>query len=101
MLDRQGCWRVLAAGTITLLTARMSSAADPPATEPIDVDVWAGPNTPESIESGRAVGRVTEDQIRDSAPGSLADAVRGRAGVAVQQTTPGQGTVYVRGLSSR
>lgn len=33
--------------------------------------------------------------------GTVADSVRGEAGVSVQQTTPGQGTLFVRGLSGR
>lgn len=108
MLARQALWPTLTAASVSLLSVGEARADPPspsqgaaPVTAPLEVDVWAGPNTPDSIRSGRAVGRVTEDQIRDGAPGSLADAVRGRAGVAVQQTTPGQGTVYVRGLSSR
>jgi hemoglobin/transferrin/lactoferrin receptor protein len=45
---------------------------------------------------------VSGAEMRDEAPQSLADAMRGQApGVSIQQTTPGQGTVSVRGLSGR
>lgn len=81
-----------------LAAARSAHGAEP---EAIEVTVSAEPNAPETPDSARAVSHVSEERIRDTAPGSLADALRARAGVSVQQTTPGQGTVYVRGMSSR
>jgi outer membrane receptor protein involved in Fe transport len=51
-----------------------------------------------------SLGATTVDQatIRDEAPTSLADGLRTAApSVSIQQTTPGQGTIYVRGLSGR
>jgi outer membrane cobalamin receptor len=48
-----------------------------------------------------ATSVVDRDAARASAPQSLADALRSSPSVSVQQTTPGQGTVYVRGLSGR
>jgi outer membrane receptor protein involved in Fe transport len=45
---------------------------------------------------------VDSEAVRDEAPMSAADAVRTAApSVSIQQTTPGQGTIYVRGLSGR
>lgn len=45
---------------------------------------------------------VSQETIRAEAPTSLADALRTAApSVSIQQTTPGQGTIYVRGLSGR
>ena len=82
----------------TILYPLRAGADEPP---PLEVTIVAAPNAPEPLDSSRAASRVSEEKIREVAPGSLADALRGRAGVAVQQTTPGQGTVYVRGLSSR
>lgn len=69
--------------------------------EPLEVIVQGKPNEPDTFSSARAASRVTEGDIRMLQAGSIADALRGRAGVGVQQTTPGQGTIYVRGLSSR
>lgn len=45
---------------------------------------------------------VTQERIRDEAPTSAADGLRLTApSLSIQQTTPGQGTIYVRGLSGR
>ncbi len=45
---------------------------------------------------------IDEEEIRTQVPGSLADGVRTASpSVSIQQTTPGQGTIYVRGLSGR
>ncbi len=45
---------------------------------------------------------VSQETLRAEAPTSLADGVRAAApSVSIQQTTPGQGTIYVRGLSGR
>jgi TonB-dependent heme/hemoglobin receptor len=41
---------------------------------------------------------VDLDAIRAAAPQTVMEALRGRAGAYVQQTTPGQGTVILRGL---
>ncbi|MBI5534765.1 MAG: TonB-dependent receptor [Deltaproteobacteria bacterium] len=68
--------------------------------EPIEIIV-RGSKKPDTFESTKAAGEVSEREIRSSAPSSLADALRGNAGVSVQQTTPGQGTIYVRGFAGR
>jgi len=41
---------------------------------------------------------VDRDAIRAAAPQTVMEALRGRAGASVQQTTPGQGIVILRGL---
>ncbi|MBI4955001.1 MAG: TonB-dependent receptor [Myxococcales bacterium] len=89
---------------VALLAASRGAAAEPGAaasTDPLEVTVEGEPNAPDTGATARAVTHLDAEQILDVGPGSLADAVRGQAGVSVQQTSPGQGTVYVRGLSSR
>jgi outer membrane receptor protein involved in Fe transport len=80
-----------------------AEAPSPPATEvndPTEVTV-RGHREGKTFASTRAASTLRAREIRDRAPGSLADALRGSAGVSVQQTTPGQGTIYVRGLAGR
>ena len=45
-----------------------------------------------------ATGVVDRDEIRAAAPQTVMEALRGQAGANVQQTTPGQGIVILRGL---
>jgi len=68
--------------------------------EPVELTVTAS-KTPEKFASSKAITVVRDKEIRANAPGSLTDAVRSHSGVSVQQTTPGQGTIYVRGLAGR
>ncbi len=68
--------------------------------EPIEITV-RGSKHSDTFSSTRAASTVTEQNVRDTSPGSLADALRGQVGVSVQQTTPGQGTIYLRGLAGR
>ena len=68
--------------------------------EPVELTVSAS-KQPEHFASSKAITVIRDKEIRAIAPGSLADAVRSRSGVSVQQTTPGQGTIYVRGLAGR
>ncbi|RYE89390.1 MAG: TonB-dependent receptor, partial [Myxococcales bacterium] len=49
----------------------------------------------------RGMTTLDQDDLRVPAPQSLADALRYQGGVAVQQTSPGQSTIYLRGLSGR
>lgn len=49
-------------------------------------------------ESAAAVTVVDSGQIREALPQTLPEALRARTGTWFQQTTPGQGTVIVRGL---
>lgn len=68
--------------------------------EPVELTV-VGSKQPESFASTKGITTVKAKEIRAIAPGSLADALRSQSGVSVQQTTPGQGTIYVRGLAGR
>lgn len=60
----------------------------------------AGAST-DTFEATRLNSEVSEEATRDTAASSTPDALRHNALVSVQQTTPGQGTVYVRGFSGR
>lgn len=55
----------------------------------------------DTFEATRLNSEVSEEATRDAAAPSTPDALRHNALVSVQQTTPGQGTVYVRGFSGR
>ena len=68
--------------------------------EPVEITVRSS-KQPEWFVSTKAATGISEREIRDAAPTSLADATRAKTGVSVQQTTPGQGTLYVRGLAGR
>lgn len=50
---------------------------------------------------GRELAEISSEEILRENPGSLADTLRGQPGVSVQQTTPGQGSISVHGLSGR
>jgi outer membrane receptor protein involved in Fe transport len=69
--------------------------------EPLEIVVKASPKDPDADVSSRSVLWMDADALRAVAPQSVADALRYQGGVAVQQTTPGQSTIYVRGLSGR
>lgn len=75
-----------------------SAAAQAAGERPVSVTISEQRDPP---ARARGVTRVQTEQLREVAPGSLADAMRWQLGTSVQQTTPGQGTVYVRGLSGR
>lgn len=81
-------------------TGFAESAASAPG-DPIEVMVRAKAAQPDAFDSARAVTTKTSENAHDASPQSLADALRHARGLAVQQTTPGQGTIYVRGLSGR
>ncbi len=93
---------------ISILTALCSASAQEPngpssravPGEPLEITV-AGAKQPEAFVSSKPVTVIKDKDIRATAPASLADAARGHTGVSVQQTTPGQGTIYVRGLAGR
>jgi outer membrane receptor protein involved in Fe transport len=73
--------------------------------EPVEVVVRVTPALEQQLQSAfsspEASSVVDAEVVRDAAPQSLADALRGSPSVSIQQTTPGQGTIYVRGLSGR
>lgn len=90
---------------VTAVSASNAQEAEGPAKravagEPLEITV-TGSTRPEAFESSKPVTVIRDKEIRAVAPGSLADAARAHSGVSVQQTTPGQGTLYVRGLAGR
>jgi TonB-dependent heme/hemoglobin receptor len=73
------------------------AAADP--AEPLEVIQVTATRRPESaFDVPTATNVVGLDAIRASTPQTVMDLLHGRAGTYVQQTTPGQGVVIVRGL---
>jgi len=84
--------------------ARAAEPSDPSTRavvgEPLELTV-AGSKNPEKFVSSKPVTLIKDKEIRAIAPGSLADVARAHSGVSVQQTTPGQGTLYVRGMAGR
>ncbi len=74
-------------------------------TEVIEVTAEAPPAAAREREraflTARAETVVSREDMARANPGSLADALRDQSSVSVQQTTPGQGTVSVRGMSGR
>jgi len=98
-------WTILAA--ISFVVTRAARAEEPggPAAravpgEPVEITVRSS-KQPEWFASTKAATGISEKEIRDGGPASLADATRAKTGVSVQQTTPGQGTLYIRGLAGR
>jgi iron complex outermembrane receptor protein/hemoglobin/transferrin/lactoferrin receptor protein len=87
-----------------LLLSGSTRAQQPPGLtvgEPLEVVVRATPGKPDADLSSRSVLWMDAEAVQAPAPQSVADALRYQGGVAVQQTTPGQSTIYVRGLSGR
>jgi hemoglobin/transferrin/lactoferrin receptor protein len=73
------------------------AAADP--VEPLEVIQVTATRRPESaFDVPTATNVVDSTAILASAPQTVMDLLHGRAGTYVQQTTPGQGAVIVRGL---
>jgi outer membrane receptor protein involved in Fe transport len=62
------------------------------------IQVTATRNAETVIEVPVATTVVSRDQIRTGAPQTVMDALHGNPGTFVQQTTPGQGVVIIRGL---
>jgi hemoglobin/transferrin/lactoferrin receptor protein len=95
---RVGVVAVVGTFLVSSSLARAEDHAVP--AEPMEVTVRESRDA-DTFTSTRAASTITERDLRDANPGSLADGLRGRAGVSVQQTTPGQGTIYLRGLAGR
>jgi len=75
-----------------------SLASEEPIVEVTEVVVRGTPSTDADLRNSVVIsGR---DIVKQNA-GSVVDAVRETPGVSIQQTTPGQGTIYVRGFSGR
>lgn len=60
--------------------------------------VTAGRRVEQAVDVGAAITVVDADAARMEAPQSVADLLRGETGAWVQQTTPGQGNILIRGL---
>lgn len=76
-------------------------AAAPPPEEASRLDgivVTAGRNEQRNTRVAPAVTALDAEQIERQAPQTVAELLRGQVGAYVQQTTPGQGNVIVRGL---
>jgi len=69
------------------------------ATEGLEtVQVTATRRAESTFDVPVATDVIGRDEIRAAAPQTVMEALRGRAGAYVQQTTPGQGIVILRGL---
>src|SRR5688500_17694837 len=68
----------------------------------VELTVHGSPKTDEAeLHESRPSTSISGEQIKQSSPSSLADGLRRAPSASVQQTTPGQGSIYVRGLSGR
>jgi outer membrane receptor protein involved in Fe transport len=99
---------VAALATVLVVAASARHAFAESQVQAFEHEVVVRGDTPAERERSRAFGSphvastVDQDTLRDETPQSLADALRTAASsVSIQQTTPGQGTVSVRGLSGR
>ncbi len=60
--------------------------------------VTAGRRAEQAIDSAVAISVVDAESARVETPQTIADLLRGEVGAYVQQTTPGQGNILIRGL---
>jgi len=82
-----------------LLVGSLLSWAPARATEGLEtVQVTATRRAESTFDVPVATDVIDRDEIRAAAPQTVMDALRGQAGAYVQQTTPGQGVVILRGL---
>jgi TonB-dependent heme/hemoglobin receptor len=86
---------VLLAAAALMLPARPAAAAPG---ELETIQVTATRRAESAFNVPVATGVVDRDEIRAAAPQTVMEALRGQAGANVQQTTPGQGIVILRGL---
>ena len=93
----------VAAALLLLATPATAQPREPNEEEAIEVVVHAPRQRQDDLQDGTRPANVTSgEQVREAGGvQSVADAVRNQPGTSVQQTTPGQGTIYVRGLSGR
>jgi hemoglobin/transferrin/lactoferrin receptor protein len=85
----------------TLLALLLAASVPPDETEAFRLDgvlITANGDDDQSSQIGPAVTHIDAAQIAAQAPSTIADLLRGQVGAHVQQTTPGQGNVLVRGL---
>jgi TonB-dependent heme/hemoglobin receptor len=82
-----------------MLVGSLLSWAPARATESLEtVQVTATRRAESTFDVPVATDVIDRDEIRAAAPQTVMDAMRGQAGAYVQQTTPGQGVVILRGL---
>ena len=82
-----------------LLAGSLLSWAPARAAEGLEtVQVTATRRAESTFDVPVATDVIDRDEIRAAAPQTVMDALRGQAGAYVQQTTPGQGVVILRGL---
>jgi hemoglobin/transferrin/lactoferrin receptor protein len=82
-----------------LLAGSLLSWVPARATEGLEtVQVTATRRAESTFDVPVATDVIGRDEIRAAAPQTVMDALRGQAGAYVQQTTPGQGIVILRGL---
>jgi len=82
-----------------MLVGSLLSWAPARATEGLEtVQVTATRRAESTFDVPVATDVIDRDEIRAAAPQTVMDALRGQAGAYVQQTTPGQGIVILRGL---
>jgi len=82
-----------------LLVGSLLSWAPARAMEGLEtVQVTATRRAESTFDVPVATDVIDRDEIRAAAPQTVMDALRGQAGAYVQQTTPGQGVVILRGL---
>ncbi len=82
-----------------MLAGSLLPLASAHATETLEtVQVTATRRGESTFDVPVATDVIDRDEIRAAAPQTVMDALRGQAGAYVQQTTPGQGIVILRGL---
>jgi iron complex outermembrane receptor protein/hemoglobin/transferrin/lactoferrin receptor protein len=77
------------------------AAASAAATGPVTRDVRVKVGRPLPSETDRAASVVAREEITERLPRSVPDALRGEPGVYIQQTSHGQASPYLRGLTGQ
>jgi len=102
---QRGLWKLIFPTLTGLIVSGAAVARTPTQTTPPDevlkmehVQVTASRRPARILEIPEAVTVVEETAIARTAPGVLAEMLRGQVGTFFQQTTPGQGIPIIRGL---
>jgi TonB-dependent heme/hemoglobin receptor len=87
------------AAVAALPVSRVDAAAPTETAEPLEVVLVTATRRPEpAFDVPVATNVLQFEEIRASTPQTVMDLLQGHTGTYVQQTTPGQGVVVVRGL---